>query len=85
MKKGWTKKGLFAVLLIAVLMLSAMTAFAAEGDVATPEEFKAAVGNSDVSVINVAADMDLTGVGVLDVSGKTISLNGNTISAKNSH
>ena len=51
-------------------------------DVATAQEFVQAVADGEKK-INLTADMDLTGAGVLDVDGCIINLNKHTISASN--
>ena len=76
-------------ILIAALMLTAMlstAAFAEAEDavsVATAEEFKNAVADASIISIKLTADIDLTDAGVLNVSGRTIDLNGNKIMADN--
>ncbi len=52
-------------------------------NVSTPEEFVAAINDASKNIIYVDADMDLSGAGVLEVSGRTIDLGGNTIYANN--
>lgn len=79
------------VLLLCLCIMSVLmpaTALAADGNtanVSTKEEFEAAANDSSVTVINVTTDIDLTFSDgyVLDVSGKTINLGGNTVSATN--
>ena len=51
--------------------------------VATAEPFTDAVANASAPCIQLTADIDLTGAGVLNVSGRTIDLNGQKLSANN--
>lgn len=59
------------------------TAWAASGNVATTQEFLDAIQDESIDQIKLSASIDLTNKGALDASGKTIDLNGNTISANN--
>lgn len=52
-------------------------------DVATKDEFIAAVQNENINVINLVSDMDLTGSGVIDIDNRTLNLNGHTIESVN--
>lgn len=51
--------------------------------VSTPDEFVAKAADPAVSSIELTADMDMTGKGFVDVSGKTIDLGGFTLSNNN--
>lgn len=86
------KKGLCLLLsVLMVCMLMPMTALAAgtSADVGTKDEFLAALKDPSITTINITANIDLTekipaGQGVLlDLSGRTIDLGGNTIKANN--
>ncbi|MGN0625644.1 MAG: right-handed parallel beta-helix repeat-containing protein [Oscillospiraceae bacterium] len=69
-----------------IISLVPATAFALDEtpvDVGTKDAFLAAVADTTISSIRLTADMDLTDAGVLDVSGRTIDLGGNTIFASN--
>ena len=72
---------------VMILYLFPITVFSANtansADVYTADEFKIAVNDESISQINVNKSIDLTGANVLDVSGKVINLNDNTISSDN--
>lgn len=77
-----------AAFMISIMMVwTLLPAFVfAEDDgvrVSTKDEFIEAAQNDAVKKINVTANIDMTDAGVLDVSGCTIDLGGNTVSAKN--
>lgn len=78
------EKNFFGVLLIifAIIIIMPLKSNANSTNVSTKEEFIEAVENSNDD-INVIADIDLTGAGVLNVTGRTINLNGHTIMANN--
>lgn len=80
-------KKIVAFMLSVMMAWSLIPAFAfAEGNevnVSTKKEFIDATGNDAVKKINVTANIDMTDAGVLDVSGCTIDLGGNTVSANN--
>ena len=80
-------KKIVAFMISVMMAWSLIPAFAfAEGNevnVSTQKEFIDATKNDAVNKINVTADIDMTGARFLDVSGCTIDLGGNTVSAKN--
>lgn len=79
-------KKIVAFMISVMMAWSLIPAFAfAEGNevnVSTQKEFIDATKNDAVNKINVTADIDMTGARFLDVSGCTIDLGGNTVSAK---
>lgn len=81
------KKKLFVLLCLCAVMILVPAAVLAAADnaiqVGTKEDFLRAVADSDAKVIQVTADIDLSGANVLDVSGRRIDLQGNKISADN--
>lgn len=81
-KKMWISI-LFAMIMF--LMIFQMKTLAVETitQVATAEELKEAVANKTSQTIQLTADMDITGVGALDISGLVIDLNGHKILADN--
>ncbi len=72
-----------AAVLCVLAVCAAVPCQAWADTVSTPDEFVAKAADSTVTSIEVTADMDMTGKGFLDVSGKTIDLGGCTISANN--
>lgn len=78
------KKRIAALMsILCVLTLFSGTAWAAgeTRNVGTKEEFLDAVADDSISTIALTASIDLSNEGVLDVSGKTIDLGGNTITS----
>ncbi|MGI5897161.1 MAG: pectate lyase-like adhesive domain-containing protein [Oscillospiraceae bacterium] len=87
MKKKWITMFLTAIMLLTLLPT---VIFAADNSayVDTKKEFLDALGDATVTTINITADIDLTdipaGAGqILDLSGRTIDLGGNKITANN--
>lgn len=83
-----TKKKRFLAWMLSVVMtigLIPVHTFATSDAVSigTKEEFLNAAKNPLVKTINITTDIDMTDAGVIDVSGKTVDLGGNTILAKN--
>lgn len=80
-------KKIVAFMISVMMAWSLIPAFAfAEGNevnVSTKEDFIAATENDAVKKINVTANIDMTDAGILDASGCTIDLGGNTVTAKN--
>ena len=75
---------LFTVMILYFFPLTVFSANTANSaDVYSADEFKIVVNDKSISQINVNKSIDLTGANVLDVSGKVINLNGNTISSDN--
>lgn len=80
-------KKIATIAMCILMMLSMMPifVFAADGatNVATKDEFVAAIADETAKNINITADIDMTDANVLDISGRIIDLGGHTISAKN--
>ena len=80
-------KKIATIAMCILMMLSMMPifVFAADGatNVATKDEFVAAIADETTKNINITADIDMTDANVLDISGRIIDLGGHTISAKN--
>lgn len=75
--------GIVAVIMLAIAMKASVYAQTDDVGVKTPEEFIEAIKGNEKE-INITADMDLSRLGAIDVSGKTINLNQHTIKISNS-
>ena len=84
-KRDLIKRWLGAALALALLVPAFSQAASAEGTAAagTKDEFLAAVQGGGITEIQLTADVDLTGINVIDISGLTLDLCGHTISANN--
>ena len=74
---------LLALVLTIAMVPGTVLAAGNTAEAGTREEFLAAVADGGVTNIHITTDIDLTGAGLLDVSGKTIDLGGNEIYADN--
>jgi len=78
------KKNLSGVLLALIMLsfcLSVTVSAAPVAKVSDRQSFIQAAADKDVTTIQLSDDIDLTGAGVLDLSGKSVYLNGNTLHA----
>lgn len=73
-------KKIATIAMCILMMLSMMPifVFAADGatNVATKDEFVAAIADETAKNINITADIDMTDANVLDISGRIIDLGG---------
>lgn len=84
------KRKSYQLLVMCIMLISAlvlpMNVWASSGNsanVATKDEFIAAINDDNITIINVTSDIDLSRAGVLDASGCVIDLGGHKISAGN--